>query len=79
MRADARDTILALLAKRTAGATICPSEVARAMAGPEDRWREAMPMVHAAVDALHGEGHLRLSWKGKALTERQGPYRIGRN
>lgn len=78
MTASARHTVLELLAKRTADATICPSEVARAMTGSEEAWRDAMPMVHAAVDALLGEGQLKLSWKGAVLTERNGPYRIGR-
>jgi hypothetical protein len=37
-----------------------------------------MPLVHAAVDSLVRDGQVRLSWKGKALKERAGPYRIGR-
>lgn len=80
----ARDTILALLAARAPGATICPSEVARGMVaakgtqtGPQD-WRNAMPLVHAAVDQLLAEGFVRLSWKGELLATRAGPYRIGR-
>lgn len=77
MRASARDAALALLARRAPDATVCPSEVARAIAGP-DTWRDAMPTVHAAVDALLGEKLIRLSWKGEELAERVGPYRIGR-
>lgn len=74
---------LALLAHRAAGATICPSEVARALAAdaggepPAIGWRDAMPVVHAAVDRLVTEGAVQLSWKGEALKERSGPYRIG--
>lgn len=81
---DARDSTLALLAIRGAEATFCPSEVARALTpgtGPQlttEDWRSAMPAVHAAVDALLAEGLVRLSWKGKPLTTRAGPYRIGR-
>jgi hypothetical protein len=80
---DARETIFALLAARAAGATICPSEVARAVAADAagrgfEEWREAMPIVHAAVDALVAEGRVRLSWKGTPLARRAGPYRIGR-
>ena len=80
---DARAATLALLANRAPGATVCPSEVARALT-PDDgaqvaeAWRSAMPAVHAAVDQLIAEGAVQLSWKGKALTERAGPYRIGR-
>lgn len=76
----ARATALALLARRRVDATICPSEVARALAaacGKAD-WRGAMPAVHAAVDRLFTEGLVRLSWKGAAMTVRDGPYRIGR-
>jgi hypothetical protein len=73
----ARDATLALLAKRAPGATVCPSEVARAVATDGD-WRREMPTVHAAVDHLVDEGVIRLSWKGQALPTRAGPYRIGR-
>ena len=38
-----------------------------------------MPAVHHAVDTLVAEGLVRLSWKGKPLTTRTGPYRIGRS
>ena len=72
---DPRIVTLALLARRAPGATICPSEVARAIA-PD--WRGAMPAVHAAIDGLVGDGLVRLSWKRQPLTTRSGPYRIGR-
>ncbi len=78
---DARDVTLALLAARVSQATVCPSEVARAMVGAEGAtasWRDRMPAVHAAVDRLVMEKLVRLSWKGKPLTARVGPYRIGR-
>jgi len=81
---QARDMILALLAARAQGATVCPSEVARATVAASgtsteaDDWRNAMPLVHAAVDRLLAEGFVRLSWKGESLATRAGPYRIGR-
>lgn len=71
----AADAALALLASRAPGATVCPSEVARTLA--ED-WRDAMPIVHAAVDRLVAAGLVSLSWKGTAMASRAGPYRIGR-
>ncbi len=37
-----------------------------------------MPLVHAAVDRLVQEERVWLSWKGKPLSTRAGPYRIGR-
>lgn len=73
----ARDMTLALLASRSPNATVCPSEVARAIA-PGSDWRDAMPTVHSAIDRLADEGAVRLSWKGHALAKRDGPYRIGR-
>ena len=74
----AREATLALLDARAEGATVCPSEVARALAGAGGDWREAMPRVHAAVDQLVAEGRVRLSWKGRRLAARAGPYRINR-
>lgn len=71
---DAKAAILSLLGQRAPDATICPSEVARAIA-PD--WRAAMPAVHAAIDALVSDGLVRLSWKGRPLAARSGPYRIG--
>ena len=81
---DVSELALSLLEARAVGATVCPSEVARAMihadgSGPSaDDWRSAMPAVHAAVDGLVAEGKVQLSWKGKKLVTRAGPYRIGR-
>jgi hypothetical protein len=77
MTGSARDMALAILAARAPNATICPSEVARAIA-PGPGWRDAMPMVHSAVDRLFEEGAVRLSWKGQPLASRAGPYRISR-
>ena len=71
---DPRAKTLSLLARRAPDATICPSEVARTIA-PD--WRGAMPAVHAAVDGLVRDGLVRLSWKGRPLSTRSGPYRIG--
>jgi len=55
---DAKAAALSLLADRAPDATVCPSEVARAVA-PD--WREAMPAVHAAIDELLRAGLVRLS------------------
>lgn len=77
----ATGAMLAMLAARTAGATLCPSEVARAIAAELDLrdgagWRAAMPTVHAAVDRLLDQGRIQLSWKGSKMAARSGPYRI---
>ncbi|HYW17324.1 MAG TPA: DUF3253 domain-containing protein [Allosphingosinicella sp.] len=76
----ARAATLALLARRAPDSTICPSEVARALAAAagEPEWRGEMPAVHAAVDLMAAEGLIRLSWKGEPMPVRDGPYRIGR-
>lgn len=76
---EVQRAVLAHLAARAPDATICPSEVARALVGPHSSprdWREAMPWVHAAVDKLQAEGAVRLLWKGRLLAARSGPYRI---
>lgn len=68
----------ALLAAREPTATLCPSEVARALAENDGGWRGRMDEVHAAVDAMLAAGEIALSWKGATLPRREGPYRIGR-
>lgn len=78
----ARAATLELLQERAADATVCPSEVARALTTTDHasaNWREAMPTVHRAVDRLLDEGVIVLSWKGERLFVREGPYRIGRD
>jgi hypothetical protein len=73
---SARSVILGLLADRTDDASICPSEVARALGA--ENWREHMAVVHDTIDLLLQEGLVRLSWKGRTLPARAGPYRIRR-
>jgi len=70
--------ILALLAERAEGASICPSEAARRLAGPDGDWRAVMDRVHAAVDLMLDDGVISLSWKGRPMQKRRGPYRIAR-
>ena len=72
----AGDAVRTLLEARAPGATICPSEAARALAAPDGDWRAEMPAVHEAVDRLVADGMVRLSWKGETLWSRTGPYRI---
>ncbi|MEG3125749.1 DUF3253 domain-containing protein [Sphingomonas sp. GB1N7] len=76
---QARELTIALLATRASSASVCPSEVARALAASAGGdWRGAMPVVHAAVDQLVREGVIRLSWKAIPLSQRVEPYRIMR-
>ena len=77
--------ILTLLGVRAAGTTVCPSELARALLatpgrqGAAEDWRSTMPLVHTAIDRLLAEGMVRISWKGRKLKARGGPYRISRD
>ncbi len=72
------DAILAVLDRRAAGTTACPSEAARYLAGPQGDWRAQMDAVHSAVDGLAEAGAITLSWKGVPMQKRRGPYRIAR-
>jgi hypothetical protein len=76
------DTVRALLNDRAPEATVCPSEVARALArsreGQDTNWRRFMPDVHDGVDLMVAESHIRLSWKGQPRPVRTGPYRLHR-
>lgn len=73
-----QEAILALLCERANGSTICPSEAARRLAGPQGDWRAQMDAVHAAADALTRQGAISLSWRGVPMQKRRGPYRIAR-
>ena len=70
--------IRALLDKRGAGKTLCPSEAARLLAGQTGDWRAEMDRVHKAADAMLEAGEIHLSWKGQDMKKRRGPYRIAR-
>lgn len=81
---DVRAMTQTLLARRISGGSVCPSEVARAIAAAgrpssASKWRDLMPAIHLVIDQLVTEGAVRLSWKGKALPMRSGPYRIMRS
>ncbi|WP_430245900.1 DUF3253 domain-containing protein [Neorhizobium sp. DAR64861/K0K2] len=78
MRANAESTILSFVVSRPDGTT-CPSEVARSLANDHNaplEWRDYMPAVHEAVDALSARREITLSWKSVVMGERAGPYRI---
>ena len=75
---EARKAILALLDRRGAGKTICPSEAAKELAGADSEWRDRMDDVHEAVDKLLATGAIAISWKGTRKEQRRGPYRIAR-
>ena len=67
--------ILAALAARGPGKSICPSEPARALA--ED-WRPLMPQVRAVAARLAREGRLRATRRGATVDPDSpgGPIRL---
>lgn len=74
----AHSAIAALLDERGDDKSICPSEAARVLAGPDGDWRKCMGAVHDAVDAMLHDGRIALSWKGQKMDRRRGAYRIAR-
>ncbi len=84
--------ILGLLAGRTTGATICPSEAARAVAttagsghgnaaaGGEDAWRALMEPARRAARRLVAAGEVELTQRGGVVdpSSFRGPVRIRR-
>lgn len=76
--AQIEKSIFALLDERDPGKTICPSEVARALA-PED-WRPLMPQVRDVAVALAGKHRLQILQKGHVIPHDapiHGPIRLG--
>jgi len=74
----AAEAIETLLAARSAGATICPSEAARLLAEAGSEWRDEMERVHLAARELAASGHVTTTWRGAPRSAEAGPYRIGR-
>lgn len=70
------ETITALLAERRAGATICPSEAARAVGG--EQWRDLMEPARAAARRLTTAGRVEITQGGKVVdpSTARGPIRI---
>jgi hypothetical protein len=69
--------IRALLAARARGATICPSEAARALAGDSD-FRAHMAPVRAAAAAMVARGELEVTQRGAVVepATARGPIRL---
>ncbi|RJQ76627.1 DUF3253 domain-containing protein [Pseudonocardiaceae bacterium YIM PH 21723] len=71
-----RETILSLASARGPDSSLCPSEVARAVA---DDWRPLLPQVRNEARALARAGRVRLTQRGRELDpdgEWEGPIRI---
>ncbi|MBU0748833.1 MAG: DUF3253 domain-containing protein [Gammaproteobacteria bacterium] len=77
--ADIEERIFALLSARQPGATICPSEVARALAPRGGAWRDHMPQVRQVAQALAQQDRLKVTRGGVPVdaTAPGGPIRLG--
>ncbi|MCG6122908.1 MAG: DUF3253 domain-containing protein [Microvirga sp.] len=78
--AEITRVIRELVAARGAGKTICPSEVARAVAGPDEKlWSRLMQPVRRAAIRLAKAGDVTIMRKGKPADpdDFKGVYRIG--
>jgi hypothetical protein len=69
-------SLLEMLDRRAAGASICPSEVARGCFG--DEWREHMEEVRRAARRLVAAGEVEITQKGQVVdpSRAKGPIRI---
>ena len=74
------EKIFGLLALRARDATICPSEVARALVADQGPWRTLMPQVRQVAQDLALAHRLRVTRSGVPVdaTARGGPIRLGR-
>jgi len=73
---SAADAIRGLLAQRATGATICPSEAARAL--DPDAWRARIDEVREAAFALADAGEIEVTQHGAVVDGRtaRGPVRL---
>lgn len=73
---DLEDAIIVLLSKRSAGATICPSEAAREV--KPDAWREFMEPARMAARRLVDAGRVEITQQGHVVdpSTAKGPIRI---
>jgi hypothetical protein len=71
--------IIALLDRRRDGATICPSDAARAVGSAED-WRELMEPARQAAARLVAAGRVEVTQRGEVVdvATARGPVRIRR-
>ena len=75
-RARVMSAAMALLRARCAESSICPSDGARVVGGPQ--WRSLVPIVGDAAAALAATGIVEVTQDGEpvAVTSASGPVRI---
>ncbi len=71
-------SVLSLLEARARGATICPSEAARAVGG--EQWRDLMEPARAAARRLVAAGQVEITQGGRVVdpSTAKGPIRVRR-
>ena len=76
--AQLEQPVRTLLAARARGATICPSEAARAVGG--EQWRELMEPARAAARRLVAAGEVEVTRGGRVVdpSTAKGPIRVRR-
>lgn len=75
------ESIRSMLSGRAAGATICPSEAARAVAGDDDEaWRDLMEPARRAARRLVSTGEVEITQGGRVVdpSTAKGPIRVRR-
>ncbi|MEF2976686.1 DUF3253 domain-containing protein [Subtercola sp. YIM 133946] len=72
--------IRSLLASRESTASICPSDVARAVTSNEAEWRALMEPVRQAARRMMAAGEVEITQGGRVVdpTSLKGPIRIRR-
>ncbi|MEJ5946636.1 DUF2256 and DUF3253 domain-containing protein [Pseudokineococcus basanitobsidens] len=79
--AELEAAVLRLLDERAAGATICPSEAARAVGGADEgAWRALMEPARAAARRLVASGEVEITQRGHVVdpSTARGPVRVRR-
>ena len=80
MDRELESAILELLAERAGGATICPSEAAKAVGGADDEagWRELMEPARSAARRLVAAGRIEITQRGSVVdaSTAKGPIRL---
>ncbi|WP_416355743.1 DUF3253 domain-containing protein [Aureimonas phyllosphaerae] len=74
-----REEILRAVHERGVGKTVCPSEIARNLAGSDEkRWRLLMQPIRQAASALSDDGLVVIKRKGRpvAPADLKGIYRL---
>jgi hypothetical protein len=73
---ELEEEIRRLLSLRAAGATICPSDVARSLG--DEHWRELMDAVREAARRMTDAGDVEITQRGEVVEQAsaRGPIRI---